>query len=77
MNRKLLLCTLLLGYDVNPGCNKRRLSRDGFGAKGDGKTDDTSAFQRALDAVGKAGGGIVYAPCGNFFFARHLNVPTE
>src|SRR3954471_23807513 len=47
-----------------------------FGAKGDGKTDDTHAFQSALDAVGKAGGGIVYAPCGNYFLARHLNVPT-
>jgi hypothetical protein len=46
-----------------------------FGAKGDGKTDDTHAFQTALDAVGKAGGGIVYAPCGNYFLARHLVVP--
>jgi polygalacturonase len=38
-----------------------------FGAKGDGKTDDTAAFQQALGAAGKAGGGIVYAPRGNFF----------
>ncbi len=46
-----------------------------FGAKGDGKTDDTAAFQMALDTVGKAHGGIVYAPRGNYFFAGHLNVP--
>jgi hypothetical protein len=47
-----------------------------FGAVGDGKTDDTAAFQKALDAVGKAGGGIVYAPRGNYRFAGHLNVPS-
>jgi hypothetical protein len=46
-----------------------------FGAKGDGKTDDTPAFQKALDAAGRAGGGLVYAPRGNYFFAGHLNVP--
>ena len=46
-----------------------------FGAKGNGKTDDTAAFQRALDAAGQAGGGVVSAPRGNYFFAGHLNVP--
>jgi hypothetical protein len=46
-----------------------------FGAKGDGKTDDTVAFQKALDAAGKAGGGVVQAPRGNYFFAGHLNIP--
>jgi hypothetical protein len=46
-----------------------------FGAKGDGKTDDTAAFQKALDAAGKAGGGVVYAARGNYFFAGHLNIP--
>src|SRR2546427_10803834 len=45
-----------------------------FGAKGDGTTDDTAAFQRALDAATKAGGGTVHAPRGNYFFAGHLNV---
>ena len=46
-----------------------------FGAVGDSKTDDTAALQRALDAAGKAGGGIVYTPRGNYFFAGNLNVP--
>jgi hypothetical protein len=46
-----------------------------FGAKGDGKTDDTAAFQSALDAAAKAGSGTVYAPQGNYFFAGHLVVP--
>ncbi len=47
-----------------------------FGAKGDGKTDDTAAFQKALDAAGEAGGGVLYAPRGNYFFAGHLKVPN-
>lgn len=46
-----------------------------FGAKGDGQTDDTAAFQQALDSAAKAGGGTVRAPRGNYFFAGHLNVP--
>ena len=46
-----------------------------FGALGDRETDDTAAFQKALDAAEKAGGGGVYAPRGNYFFASHLNVP--
>jgi Pectate lyase superfamily protein len=47
-----------------------------FGAKGDGKTDDTAAFQRALDAAAQAGGGTVQAPRGAYFFAGHLAVPS-
>lgn len=46
-----------------------------FGAKGDGQTDDTAAFQKALDAARQAGGGTVHAPRGNYFFAGHLDVP--
>ncbi len=47
-----------------------------FGAAGDDQTDDTAAFQKALDAAGKAGGGVVYAPRGNYSFAGSLNVPN-
>jgi len=46
-----------------------------FGAKADGKTDDTAAFQKALNSVSEAGGGVVYAPRGNYFFAGHLDLP--
>lgn len=46
-----------------------------FGAKGDGKTDDTAAFQKALDSFGKAG-GVVEAPRGTYYFAGHLNIPN-
>jgi polygalacturonase len=37
-----------------------------FGALGDGKTKDTAAFQRALDACAAAGGGEVLVPAGNY-----------
>jgi hypothetical protein len=47
-----------------------------YGAQGDGKTDDTAAFQKALDAAGGAGGGTVHAPRGNYLFKGHLNVPN-
>lgn len=47
-----------------------------YGAKGDGITDDTAAFQKALDTAGQAGGGVVLAPRGNYFFAGHLNIPA-
>ncbi len=46
-----------------------------FGAKGDGRTDDTAAFQQALDAAARAGGGVVFAPRGNYLFGGRLNVP--
>jgi hypothetical protein len=46
-----------------------------FGARGDGSTDDTGAFQRALDAVHKDGGGTVYAPPGRYLFRGTLDVP--
>ena len=37
-----------------------------FGANPDGKTLNTTAIQRAIDAAFQAGGGLVYAPPGNF-----------
>jgi polygalacturonase len=37
-----------------------------FGAKGDGKTLDTVAIQKALDECGNAGGGLVRFPAGTY-----------
>jgi polygalacturonase len=37
-----------------------------FGAVGDGKTKDTTAFQKALDNCAAADGGIVRVPAGNY-----------
>lgn len=48
-----------------------------FGALGDGETDDTAAFQAALDAAAAAGGGIVRAPTGNYMIATHIAIPDN
>ncbi|HKW30264.1 MAG TPA: glycoside hydrolase family 28 protein, partial [Verrucomicrobiae bacterium] len=37
-----------------------------FGAKGDGRTLDTAAIQKALDECGTAGGGLVRFPAGQY-----------
>lgn len=37
-----------------------------YGAKGDGRTNDGPAIQKAIDASTGAGGGTVYLPAGNF-----------
>jgi len=46
-----------------------------YSGLGDGKADDTKAFQKALDDVGAAGGGIVFVPTGIYLIATHLTVP--
>jgi len=76
---KTCFCTpvvlIALGAVALGQANADRFDVRQYGAKGDGQTDDTAAFQKALDAAGQAGGGIVYAPRGNYFFAGHLSVP--
>jgi len=48
-----------------------------FGALGDGQTDDTAAFQAALQAASDAGGGLVSVPTGNYLIAGHLDIPPH
>ena len=44
-----------------------------FGAKGDGQTDDTDAFQTALDALShSASPGVLKIPQGNYLISRTL-----
>ena len=45
------------------------------GAVGDGETDNTAAFQKALDEAGEAGGGIVNVPAGRYRIDGTLNIP--
>lgn len=37
-----------------------------FGAKGDGKTIDTPAINKAIDAAAASGGGVVFLPAGTY-----------
>jgi polygalacturonase len=47
-----------------------------YGAKGDGMTQDTAAIQKALDACGDAGGGIVrFSP--GVYLSRPLEIRTK
>jgi len=46
-----------------------------YGARGDGITDDTGAFQRAMDHVSASGGGIVSVPTGDYLIASSLVIP--
>ncbi len=63
MKRAYLLFTLLIGcihihaaiYNVKD-----------FGAKADGKTIDSPAINRAIEAAAEAGGGTVYLPAGEY-----------
>lgn len=48
-----------------------------YGAKGDGVTDDTAAIQAALTASGSAGGGVVYAPRGDYVVSGGLSIPQN
>ncbi len=48
-----------------------------FGAVPDGETDNTAAFQRALDEASRRDGGVVHVPTGRFSFAGSLSVPND
>ena len=47
-----------------------------YGAAGDNLTDDTAAFQKALDACSQSLGGVVSVPTGNYLIKGHLNIPS-
>ena len=46
-----------------------------WGAAKDGITDDSAAVQKALDAAGKDGGGIVFLPGGEYALRKNISVP--
>jgi autotransporter-associated beta strand protein len=50
-----------------------------YGAVGDGITDDSGAFQTAMNAVynsGGSGGGVVFVPAGNYAFYQNISIPA-
>ena len=60
-----LFCALMLAVSAF-AAGKQSFDVSGFGAKGDGLTKDTAAFQKALDAAASAGGGTVVVPEGSY-----------
>lgn len=53
-------------FQVRLAQNKNFYNVRDFGAKGDGKTVDTPAINRAIETAAKAGGGTVYFPAGTY-----------
>ena len=47
-----------------------------YGAKGDGKTNDAPAIQKAIDACSKSGSGRVLFPTGHVFMASPFNLKS-
>lgn len=48
-----------------------------YGAVGNGVTDDTAAFQCAVDAAAAAGGGTILVPAGTYYLAGQVNITTH
>lgn len=57
-----LICTFWLGTRLNAAIYDVTT----FGAKGDGKTVDTPAVNKAIEAAAEAGGGTVHFPAGTY-----------
>jgi hypothetical protein len=48
-----------------------------LGAKGDGTTDDTRAFQNAIDSIASLGGGTVFVASGKFLIDGDVSVKLK
>ena len=58
-----------------PAASQERISVREFGATGDGKTDDTKAIQRALDAAGEVRGAVFVPP--GVYLCAELQMPPN
>jgi len=62
----LIACQTQSSTFSTPNITERTLNIVDFGAVGDGKTNNSAAFARAIDACAVAGGGRVIVPAGNW-----------
>jgi polygalacturonase len=68
----LALCRMAAAADVPVGA-ARIFDVRAYGAVGDGKSLDTAAINRAIDAAAAAGGGTVHVPAGKYLcYSIHL-----
>lgn len=58
-------------------CSAADFNVTGYGAKGNGVTDDARAIQRAIDACSASGGGSVVFPSGKTFMAGPLHLKSN
>lgn len=58
-------------------CSAADFNVTGYGAKGNGVTDDARAIQRAIDACSDSGGGSVVFPSGKTFMAGPLHLKSN
>lgn len=58
-------------------CSAADFNVTGYGAKGNGITDDAKAIQRAIDACSDSGGGSVVFPSGKTFMAGPLHLKSN
>ncbi|HSO89123.1 MAG TPA: glycosyl hydrolase family 28-related protein, partial [Draconibacterium sp.] len=68
MNAKKILSISLLIFSMVLSANAKDIFYNilDFGAKGDGKTNNTEAINAAIEAASKSGGGTVFFPAGDY-----------
>src|SRR5574344_949055 len=71
---------LILAFLVG-GCNTSKSEGNiynimDYGASGDGKSDDASAIQKAIDKCSENGGGIVLVPAGHTFLCGPIHLAS-
>ena len=59
------------------GCKNDVINVKDFGAKGDGKADDTEAIQKTIDQTASKGGGKVYVPDGVYMIRADVPSSTQ
>ena len=78
-----LVATLLVASGAAPAPARERSGARpafdvrSFGARGDGRTDDSRALQAALDAARAAGGGVVHVPAGTYLIGPPPGPPGK
>jgi len=76
MKRNVLMGSILLSSVLYGTCLSGEWNVMDAGASPDGTGDNTAIFQKLLDQAGKAGGGIVKVPAGQYCIKGNLSIPA-